>query len=151
MLPKNWGEPMGAPAIFGKQIEIKLLHPTSTEDVTDSGSNQLSRSISISCAIPLIYSGLVVLITGRMPAGCLRNQASATTLMRQLCRSTISLSKDFERYATVVSENKAPPPKGDQAIGKIPSRCSGLRSPSVKASRCVRLSSIWFRARGGFI
>ncbi|MEJ2074094.1 MAG: hypothetical protein P8X79_11615 [Reinekea sp.] len=25
MLPKNWGEPMGAPAIFEKQIEIKLL------------------------------------------------------------------------------------------------------------------------------
>ncbi|MEJ2064948.1 MAG: hypothetical protein P8X74_16995 [Reinekea sp.] len=30
MLPKNWGEPVGAPAIFEKQIEIKLLHPTST-------------------------------------------------------------------------------------------------------------------------
>ncbi|MEJ2045578.1 MAG: hypothetical protein P8X74_17755 [Reinekea sp.] len=30
MLPKNWGEPMGAPAIFEKQIEIKLLHPRST-------------------------------------------------------------------------------------------------------------------------
>ncbi|MEJ2073352.1 MAG: hypothetical protein P8X79_07820 [Reinekea sp.] len=27
---KNWGEPMGAPAIFEKQIEIKLLHPAST-------------------------------------------------------------------------------------------------------------------------
>ncbi|MEJ2073687.1 MAG: hypothetical protein P8X79_09540 [Reinekea sp.] len=26
----NWGEPMGAPAIFEKQIEIKLLHPAST-------------------------------------------------------------------------------------------------------------------------
>ncbi|MEJ2045314.1 MAG: hypothetical protein P8X89_18780 [Reinekea sp.] len=37
MLPKNWGEPMGAPAIFEKQIEIKLLHPASTEEVTDSG------------------------------------------------------------------------------------------------------------------
>ncbi|MEJ2043773.1 MAG: hypothetical protein P8X89_10905 [Reinekea sp.] len=24
MLPKNWGEPMGAPAIFEKQIEITL-------------------------------------------------------------------------------------------------------------------------------
>ncbi|MEJ2072745.1 MAG: hypothetical protein P8X79_04690 [Reinekea sp.] len=23
MLPKNWGEPTGAPAIFEKQIEIK--------------------------------------------------------------------------------------------------------------------------------
>ncbi|MEJ2063690.1 MAG: hypothetical protein P8X74_10515 [Reinekea sp.] len=32
MLPKNWGEPMGAPAIFEKQIE-----PASTEGVTDSG------------------------------------------------------------------------------------------------------------------
>ncbi|MEJ2043139.1 MAG: hypothetical protein P8X74_06795 [Reinekea sp.] len=30
MLPKIWGEPMGAPAIFEKQIEIKLLHPAST-------------------------------------------------------------------------------------------------------------------------
>ncbi|MEJ2062887.1 MAG: hypothetical protein P8X74_06385, partial [Reinekea sp.] len=30
LLPKNWGEPMGAPAIFEKQIEIKLLHPAST-------------------------------------------------------------------------------------------------------------------------
>ncbi|MEJ2064514.1 MAG: hypothetical protein P8X74_14765 [Reinekea sp.] len=30
MLPKNWGEPMGAPAIVEKQLEIKLLHPAST-------------------------------------------------------------------------------------------------------------------------
>ncbi|MEJ2042946.1 MAG: hypothetical protein P8X74_16035 [Reinekea sp.] len=30
MLPKNWGEPMGAPAIFEKQKEIKLLPPAST-------------------------------------------------------------------------------------------------------------------------
>ncbi|MEJ2042682.1 MAG: hypothetical protein P8X74_00510 [Reinekea sp.] len=30
MLSKNWGEPMGAPAIFEKQIEIKLFHPAST-------------------------------------------------------------------------------------------------------------------------
>ncbi|MEJ2043256.1 MAG: hypothetical protein P8X74_02045 [Reinekea sp.] len=30
MLPKNWGEPMGAPAIFEKQIEIKLSPPAST-------------------------------------------------------------------------------------------------------------------------
>ncbi|MEJ2042253.1 MAG: hypothetical protein P8X74_12925 [Reinekea sp.] len=41
MLPKNWGESMGAPAIFEKQIEIKLLHPASTEGVTDSGINSL--------------------------------------------------------------------------------------------------------------
>ncbi|MEJ2073580.1 MAG: hypothetical protein P8X79_09000 [Reinekea sp.] len=26
----NFNEPMGAPAIFEKQIEIKLLHPAST-------------------------------------------------------------------------------------------------------------------------
>ncbi|MEJ2042273.1 MAG: hypothetical protein P8X74_02895 [Reinekea sp.] len=37
MLPKNWGEPMGAPAIFENQIEIKLFHSASTEGVTDSG------------------------------------------------------------------------------------------------------------------
>ncbi|MEJ2042537.1 MAG: hypothetical protein P8X74_07145 [Reinekea sp.] len=30
MLPQNRGEPMGAPAIFEKQIEIKFLHPAST-------------------------------------------------------------------------------------------------------------------------
>ncbi|MEJ2044851.1 MAG: hypothetical protein P8X89_16415, partial [Reinekea sp.] len=30
MLPKNWGGPMGAPAIFEKQIEIKLLYFAST-------------------------------------------------------------------------------------------------------------------------
>ncbi|MEJ2064846.1 MAG: hypothetical protein P8X74_16480 [Reinekea sp.] len=30
MLSKNFNEPMGAPAIFAKQIEIKLLHPAST-------------------------------------------------------------------------------------------------------------------------
>ncbi|MEJ2046476.1 MAG: hypothetical protein P8X89_24755 [Reinekea sp.] len=30
MLPKNFNEPMGAPAIFEKQIEIKLLPPAST-------------------------------------------------------------------------------------------------------------------------
>ncbi|MEJ2045826.1 MAG: hypothetical protein P8X74_21295 [Reinekea sp.] len=30
MLPKNFNEPMGAPAIFEKQIEIKLLPLAST-------------------------------------------------------------------------------------------------------------------------
>jgi hypothetical protein len=34
---------MGAPAIFEKQIEIKLLHSASTEEVTDSG-NHLERA-----------------------------------------------------------------------------------------------------------
>ncbi|MEJ2043982.1 MAG: hypothetical protein P8X89_11970 [Reinekea sp.] len=38
MLPKNWGEPMGAPAIFEKQIEIKLLHPASTGPVYSNGA-----------------------------------------------------------------------------------------------------------------
>ncbi|MEJ2044722.1 MAG: hypothetical protein P8X89_15755 [Reinekea sp.] len=28
--PKIAGKPMGAPAIFEKQIEIRLLHPAST-------------------------------------------------------------------------------------------------------------------------
>ncbi|MEJ2044853.1 MAG: hypothetical protein P8X74_21740 [Reinekea sp.] len=37
MLPRNWGEPVGAPVIFEKQIEIKHLHPASTDEVTDSG------------------------------------------------------------------------------------------------------------------
>ncbi|MEJ2044089.1 MAG: hypothetical protein P8X74_14940 [Reinekea sp.] len=41
MLSKNWSEPMGAPAIFEKQIEIKLLHPASTEGITDSGIRKL--------------------------------------------------------------------------------------------------------------
>ncbi|MEJ2044291.1 MAG: hypothetical protein P8X74_12745 [Reinekea sp.] len=42
MLPKNWGESMAAPAIFEKQIEIKLLHSASTEEVTDSGYKIIS-------------------------------------------------------------------------------------------------------------
>ncbi|MEJ2074798.1 MAG: hypothetical protein P8X79_15200 [Reinekea sp.] len=41
MLPKNWGEPMGAPAIFEKQIEIKLLPPgLSTNDYPFKPSNR---------------------------------------------------------------------------------------------------------------
>jgi hypothetical protein len=36
---------MGAPAIFEKQIEIKLLHPASTEGVTDSGSTKIAYFI----------------------------------------------------------------------------------------------------------
>ncbi|MEJ2043297.1 MAG: hypothetical protein P8X74_13650 [Reinekea sp.] len=32
-LPKKWGEPMDAPAIFEQQIEIKLLHPASLANV----------------------------------------------------------------------------------------------------------------------
>ncbi|MEJ2043281.1 MAG: hypothetical protein P8X74_20835 [Reinekea sp.] len=47
MPPQNWGEPMGAPAIFEKRIEIKLLHPASTEGVTDSGKNQVLCLISL--------------------------------------------------------------------------------------------------------
>ncbi|MEJ2044211.1 MAG: hypothetical protein P8X74_04430 [Reinekea sp.] len=46
MLPINWGEPMGAPAIFEKQIEIKLLHSASTEGVTDSGSHFFQIKLS---------------------------------------------------------------------------------------------------------
>ncbi|MEJ2045647.1 MAG: hypothetical protein P8X74_15160 [Reinekea sp.] len=30
MLPNNLNEPMSAPVIFEKQIEIKLFHPAST-------------------------------------------------------------------------------------------------------------------------
>ncbi|MEJ2045457.1 MAG: hypothetical protein P8X89_19520 [Reinekea sp.] len=30
MFPKKFNGPMGAPPIFEKQIEIKLLHPAST-------------------------------------------------------------------------------------------------------------------------
>ncbi|MEJ2046310.1 MAG: hypothetical protein P8X74_21910 [Reinekea sp.] len=47
MLPKNWGEPMGAPAIFEQQIEIKLLYSASTEEVTDSGLNVLRMRSSV--------------------------------------------------------------------------------------------------------
>ncbi|MEJ2042613.1 MAG: hypothetical protein P8X89_04995 [Reinekea sp.] len=49
MLPKNFNEPMGAPAIFEKQIEIKLLHPASTPcihyGVTDSGGSNQSCAL----------------------------------------------------------------------------------------------------------
>ncbi|MEJ2065748.1 MAG: helicase-related protein [Reinekea sp.] len=46
MLPKNFNEPMGAPAIFEKQIEIKLLHPASTLEsrIQDHGSTRISGS-----------------------------------------------------------------------------------------------------------
>ncbi|MEJ2076098.1 MAG: hypothetical protein P8X79_21855 [Reinekea sp.] len=37
LLSKNWGEPMGAPAIFEQQIEIKLLYSASTLEVMGSG------------------------------------------------------------------------------------------------------------------
>ncbi|MEJ2045784.1 MAG: hypothetical protein P8X89_21210 [Reinekea sp.] len=39
MLPKNFNEPMGAPAIFEKQIEIRnqALTPCIHFEVTDSG------------------------------------------------------------------------------------------------------------------
>ncbi|MEJ2045379.1 MAG: hypothetical protein P8X74_18925 [Reinekea sp.] len=35
LIPLCFPEPVGAPAIFEKQIEIKLLHPASTEEVMD--------------------------------------------------------------------------------------------------------------------
>ncbi|MEJ2044921.1 MAG: hypothetical protein P8X74_00840 [Reinekea sp.] len=50
MLPKNFNEPMGAPAIFEKQIEIRLLHPASTEGVTDSGQQRRGVEPFQSCA-----------------------------------------------------------------------------------------------------
>ncbi|MEJ2042581.1 MAG: hypothetical protein P8X89_04835 [Reinekea sp.] len=34
MFPKNFNEPTGAPAIFEKQIEIKLLHPAKSSSYT---------------------------------------------------------------------------------------------------------------------
>jgi hypothetical protein len=38
---------MGAPAIFEKQIEIKLLHSASTEGVTDSGFNHRAAASQV--------------------------------------------------------------------------------------------------------
>ncbi|MEJ2043901.1 MAG: hypothetical protein P8X74_09010 [Reinekea sp.] len=46
MLPKNWGEPMGAPAIFEKRIEIKLLHPASTLESRIQDKDTFSPEIS---------------------------------------------------------------------------------------------------------
>ncbi|MEJ2044962.1 MAG: hypothetical protein P8X89_16980 [Reinekea sp.] len=54
MLAKNWGEPMGAPAIFEKQIEIKLLHPASTLESRIQVKPILSGSPVKSCALPAI-------------------------------------------------------------------------------------------------
>ncbi|MEJ2046131.1 MAG: hypothetical protein P8X74_24165 [Reinekea sp.] len=48
MLAKNRGEPMGVPAIFEKQIEIKLLHPAST---LESRIQAISRPRSIAFTI----------------------------------------------------------------------------------------------------
>jgi hypothetical protein len=50
LLPKNWG----VPAIFEKQIETRLLHPASTEGVTDSGiSLDLHYFIGLTCTFVL--------------------------------------------------------------------------------------------------
>ncbi|MEJ2065972.1 MAG: hypothetical protein P8X74_22285 [Reinekea sp.] len=49
MLPKNFNEPMGAPAIFEKQIEIKLLPPAST---LKSRIQELIRPAAGSIVIP---------------------------------------------------------------------------------------------------
>ncbi|MEJ2044844.1 MAG: hypothetical protein P8X74_16450 [Reinekea sp.] len=52
---------MGAPAIFEIQIEIKLLHPASTEGVTDSGiifSGPSLFSFFCSLVTPMISSVL---------------------------------------------------------------------------------------------
>ncbi|MEJ2046146.1 MAG: hypothetical protein P8X89_23055 [Reinekea sp.] len=45
MPAKNWGEPMGAPAIFEKQIEIKLSHSAST---LESRIQVYTYSVSVS-------------------------------------------------------------------------------------------------------
>jgi hypothetical protein len=49
---------MDAPAIFEKQTEIKLLHPASTEEVTDSGLN-LRIVQDLSACVMLSLSGTV--------------------------------------------------------------------------------------------
>ncbi|MEJ2045776.1 MAG: hypothetical protein P8X89_21170 [Reinekea sp.] len=55
MFPKNFNEPTGAPAIFEKQIEIKLLHPASTEGVTDSGLIPWGESLlDKNMAVPIV-------------------------------------------------------------------------------------------------
>ncbi|MEJ2044640.1 MAG: hypothetical protein P8X89_15335 [Reinekea sp.] len=45
MLPKKLNEPMSAPVILEKQIEIKPLHLESTEEVTDSGKRHARSGI----------------------------------------------------------------------------------------------------------
>ncbi|MEJ2042139.1 MAG: hypothetical protein P8X74_03920 [Reinekea sp.] len=56
MLPKNRSEPMGAPAIFDKQIESKLLHPAPAEEVTNSGNiyvlpNHIDLMVDYYCSL----------------------------------------------------------------------------------------------------
>ncbi|MEJ2045559.1 MAG: hypothetical protein P8X74_15475 [Reinekea sp.] len=53
MLPGKWGKPTTAPVIFKKQIEIKLLHPVATEEVTDSGNNYEYSDLKIDSSLPL--------------------------------------------------------------------------------------------------
>ncbi|MEJ2044006.1 MAG: hypothetical protein P8X74_11715 [Reinekea sp.] len=48
MLPKNRGEPMGASAIFEKQIEIRLLHPAFTDEVAHSGISYSKTCVHVS-------------------------------------------------------------------------------------------------------
>jgi hypothetical protein len=61
---------MGAPAIFEKQIEIKLLHPASTEEVTDSGSRHYTS--------PLRHAEINPVITYLTPEGALYAQGRTT-------------------------------------------------------------------------
>jgi hypothetical protein len=59
LLPKNWGEPMGAPAIFEKQIEIKLLHPASTEESRIQGNVMSTETIARQQLAFLLLKGLM--------------------------------------------------------------------------------------------
>ncbi|MEJ2064155.1 MAG: hypothetical protein P8X74_12900 [Reinekea sp.] len=60
MLPKNFDEPMGAPAIFEKQIEIKLLHPASTlESRIQVLPCRLSRSFCFNIKVILVLRWMV--------------------------------------------------------------------------------------------
>ncbi|MEJ2044762.1 MAG: hypothetical protein P8X74_20390 [Reinekea sp.] len=64
MLPKNFNEPMGAPAIFEKQIEIKLLHSASTKEsriqAISTGKNESETDEpNASCTSFISHSGVV--------------------------------------------------------------------------------------------
>jgi hypothetical protein len=50
---------MGAPAIFEKPIEIRLLHLASTEGVTNSGLTELLKFFSAINIVQLLVAGSV--------------------------------------------------------------------------------------------
>jgi hypothetical protein len=63
LFPKNWGEPTGEPAIFEKQIGIKLLHPASALESRIQALIKISKPQCLSNAHGISASVLKKLVS----------------------------------------------------------------------------------------